>query len=119
MVGWDMVARLRPTFGVIAGLALVMAAALIVVGRDASGATGLELSSEPITVVEQAATRPSVTPRAPSPVTTPIGVAAVLCLATLWATSLQREAHQRVRPCLDDVGDTWRSLLLGAPPARL
>jgi len=29
-----------------------------------------------------------------------------------------RRPLRRIRRCLDDVGDDWRSLLLGAPPAR-
>lgn len=110
MVDGDMLARLRPLFGVLAFVALAaLGLAVPVVERDAAGGEGTELSAHVASSLRRAI--PERTERLFSAPVPGAGTILVLALACS-ATGLVGRQRRRV----GDVGDDWRSLLLGAPP---
>jgi hypothetical protein len=117
MVNRDMVTRLRPALGVLAALALLIVSALSVAGASATSASTGRADGV-VTMVEVTLTRPAAVPRVPRPLALPLAMATALALVAMVATYSLHERLSRIRPCLGDVGDDWRSLLLGAPPAR-
>ena len=116
MVQRDMVTRLRPLFSVLAALALLAVSALSLASADASVAPGAV--DDVVTTVDATAARSVAVPRVPRPLALPIAMATAIVLVATVAAYAPCEGWGRVRPCLADVGDDWRSLLLGAPPHR-
>jgi hypothetical protein len=116
MVDRDMVTRLRPVFGVLAGLVLLVVSAFSLASADGSVASGA--AHDVVTTVEGTVARPAAVSRVPRPVALPVATAAAVALVAILAAYASREGLGRVRPCPGDVGDDWRSLLLGAPPIR-
>lgn len=62
--------------------------------------------------------RPSAVPIVPRPLAPLTSTVTMAAVASILIALLLRRSTDRPRRCLDDVGDDWRSLLLGAPPAR-
>jgi len=120
MVLRDMVRRLRPVLAVLAALAMLSLVALVATPATDAPASTMSASSassdQHATVTKSTSARVGTLQRLPS---LPFGVVvALLALAVIAASPVldrRRTGLQRHR--IDDVGDRWRSLLLGAPPA--
>ena len=111
MVRGDMVGRLRLVLGALAAAALL-----------AFGAVGSSASDVGADVGEVVAVRSVTSARTATPQPTPRPHAAVVAAVAILFARLasagrgRRPSRDDRRP-IDDVGDDWRSLLLGAPPA--
>jgi hypothetical protein len=116
MVDRVMVLRLRLVVGVVAALAVVLVPAL---ASPPVGPAPDELVDVAVTASEPAAVLTTIAARAPRP-SAPIPLALVTVVAVtavLAVTRAPRRPFDLLRRRLHDVGDDWRSLLLGAPPA--
>lgn len=112
MVGRDMVTRLRPPFGVTALLLAVFAWGWLSVDPPESHrADHIEQSA-----VSVAAPHPRSAGHTLRPQTIPFGLALV-AVARVSVILLARDLLVgRWRRRVGDVGESWRALLLGAPP---
>ena len=118
MVDSDMVTRLRPSFGVL--FALVLALVLVPAGRSATGRVNSLAADEVSTVTESRIVEPMIAARLPRTLAPlPTAFVAAIAVAAICLACTSCVAADRLRRRLDDVGDDWRSLLLGAPPARV
>ena len=112
MVGWDMVTRLRPDLGVLAAVALL---ALGCLSPGTSEHTTPIADRHDAVAVAKACTTPTAPIRAPRPVLPLIVLLVTMAVpATTVVGGRALIGRHRRRP--GDVGDDWRSLLLGAPP---
>jgi hypothetical protein len=113
MVDRDMTPRLRLLFGALIAAALLMLPALSLAGTDATAA--IDDAMEMTALVDVGVTRPTIATRLTRLFALPLAMAAAVSIIVA-GIPVQRTARSRRR--LDDVGDDWRSLLLGAPPVR-
>jgi hypothetical protein len=115
MVVRDMASRVRPLLGLLAviALGLLFLAAGPTGSEEGRAADGLDIATVAARVTPPTVARSTSPASVPRPMAA-LWVCAVIVLAT--AGTPMRLLH-RLRRRLDDVGDDWRSLLLGAPPA--
>jgi hypothetical protein len=116
MVGRDMVARARPVLGALLALLLVLAPAMAVVGD--LGLLESATSAAVASIGDDVPADAVALHRTPRPAVPSILVLAAAALVVLLLAPLVRVRRAGERRRLDDVGDGWRALLLGAPPAR-
>jgi hypothetical protein len=117
MVDRVMVMRLRPVAGILAVLALLALPAIGFASVDGGRASDAGAGAGLVIKADAAVTRAPVELRVPPPLALAAGLAtAIVLVVRLPAGST---SPKRVRRCLDDVGDDWRSLLLGAPPVQV
>ncbi len=111
--------RPRLALGVLAALVFVVAAAITTAAvtstRDDRPAAVRTVDAP---VVRRATVARASIPRPPRVPELPVLLALAAALAVSVATRSSAAAPRPVRWSLGDVGDTWRSLLRGAPPAR-
>jgi hypothetical protein len=115
MVARDMVRRLRPLLGALAAAALATFAVVILVPTASADRPAGEHAT--ITVAARTGMATSTgqqVPRSHPPLVPAVAIGVVLA-ATLALGHDSLVGRHRRR--LGDVGDDWRSLLLGAPPA--
>jgi hypothetical protein len=104
---------------------VILASLLAGAGRSAAaGPSGSTPSAEsfqthPAGVIDGLAVTNSVRPR-PLPArlkAVALGLAAIFLARTGRHLAVRVRRSRRAHPVLDDVGDRWRALLIGAPPA--
>jgi hypothetical protein len=117
MVDRDMVMRLRPVASILAVLALVALPAIGSASVDGGRASGAGAGAGLVIKSDTAVPRAPVGLRVPPLLALVAGIATAIVMVVRLPAGASRP--HSVRRCLDDVGDDWRSLLLGAPPVQV
>jgi hypothetical protein len=112
-----MATRIRLVLGALVALTLLVAPVVVQADGDGLGPARGDAVAATIdgggsggtSAVHHRATRPALPPL--------VVLAGTALVAALAAPPVRARREQRRRR-LDDAGDAWRSLLLGAPPAR-